>query len=120
MDNYKFKMKTGEVGKEIEAEIKDEKGNLVDLTDKPVFFTMKKNEGGANVINLGPCVNNSDQIANKGKTRYKFLTAVAAGIYYGEFCVVDGSNIWLYPNDDKQGRDYITITVTAALAVPTT
>jgi hypothetical protein len=119
MNNYKFKMKIGEVGKQIVFYIKDADDALVDLSEKDVFFTMTK--GATKIVNLGACVNDEDQTANKGKTVYTFGAAAAtltAGDYKGEVCVMDGGNPLFYPNSDAAEKDYIKITVTKPLAVP--
>jgi hypothetical protein len=120
MDNYKFKIKTGEVGKEIAFYIKDADGALVDLSDKPVYFTVTK--GATVIIDLGVCVNDPDQTVNKGKSVYTFTAEdvgdLAAGEYRGELCVVDGGNPLFYPNSDVKEKDYITIKVTKPLSVP--
>lgn len=119
MDNYTFKMKIGEVGKQITFYIKDADGALVDLTGKTVYFTMAK--GSTKIIDLGACAIDSDQTANKGKAVYTFGTEVndlTTSEHKGEICVMDGGNPLFYPNDSTFVKDYITIKVTRPLAIP--
>lgn len=116
-DNYRFALKVGEIGKQIQFTIKDENGATVSLTGKTCTFSMKK--GSTVAIENGACTNDPDQTANKGVTVYTFGTEVntlAAGIYTGEVAVEDGGgNVTIYPNSTVPSRNYLTIVVSASI-----
>lgn len=121
-DNYKFKLKIGEVGKRLEFTVKDGNGAAVDLTDKTVKFSMSRTIGGTPVILLEDCEADGDQTTNTGEGFYEFGTAangLTAGNYYGELCVIDGGgNALFYPNEFTDSKNYILIEVSKSLAVP--
>lgn len=119
MDNYNFKMKIGEVGKELVFYVKDADGAFVDLTGKAVKFTMVK--GSTKPVDLGTCEVDADQTANRGKAVYTFgseANDLTETTYRGEFCVVDGGNPIFYPDDNSALKDFISIKVTRPLAIP--
>lgn len=123
-ENLLFKLKVGEVGKVIEADLMDASGAFIDLTGRDVFFSMAR--GSSVVIDAEACVNDSNQGArpsgNRGKTRFTFGTianTLTPGTYNAEFVVVepDGDRL-IYPNSLNTGRDVVRVIVTRSIALP--
>jgi hypothetical protein len=119
-DNLYFTFKQGEGGKVLVFTLKDESG-LFPLTGWVVTLACKLN--GASVFTAQACVNDPDQVLNKGVTRHT-LNATTAAIapntggqtYTAELKATSGSNVFYWPVDKDNRRTYFKMEVQSPLS----
>ena len=87
--NTEFVLKTGATGAILTAVLEDKNGP-VDLTDYTVKLTLQKGND-LPVIDEGTCTVDPDQVANKGKVSYSFVSTanLERGTYNAEFKATD-------------------------------
>ena len=102
MSHFDFAIKKGDLLPLIVATLKDGTGAAVDLTGAAAKFIMRLVGAATTKVNATATID-PDQVANKGKVSYTWVTADTdtAGIYQAEWQITfSGAKPQTFPNPD--------------------